>query len=72
MVVVHKLTRNGNASMVTIPLAFIKALSWSCGQRVALELCLEDGTIWVRQPSLRDLRSTAVRPRASAPVEAAK
>lgn len=71
MVVIHKLTRNGNSTMMSIPLGFIRALGWSCGEQIALELA-EDGTIWVRRPTLRDLRASNRRPMVAAPVEAGR
>lgn len=71
MVAVHKLTRNGNGTQISIPSAFIRTLGWDCGERVAIELC-EDGTIWLRRPTVRDLRSPAGRPMSTAPVTVAE
>jgi len=66
VVVVRKLIKNGNSIQVSIPRAYLTALGWYGGEAIALELS-EDGTIWVRRPTQRDLRSTVRIPLASSP-----
>lgn len=49
----QKLTRNGNATGVSIPRALLAALGWLPGESVIIEM-LEDKSIRVRRPVARD------------------
>jgi antitoxin component of MazEF toxin-antitoxin module len=50
----QKLTRNGNATAVTIPRAILAWLRWLPGEFVILEV-LEDQSVLVRRPTERDI-----------------
>lgn len=67
MVVIRQIVRNGNSAQVTIPTEFLRRAGMKLGEKVAIEL-VEDGTIWVRRPAVRDLRAGSNQPMESAPV----
>jgi antitoxin component of MazEF toxin-antitoxin module len=67
MVQLLRLVKNGNSTHVVIPRGFLRSLAWNTGEQVAVEL-LEDGTLCVRQATVRDLRASGHRPMVAARV----
>lgn len=51
----QKLVKHGNATAVSIPRALLIHLGWFCGEWIILEL-LEDNSIRMRRPELRDVQ----------------
>lgn len=54
----QKLTRNGNATCVSIPRAILHTIGWLPGESIILEL-LEDQSLRIRRPSADDFGPTA-------------
>ena len=52
---IQKLTRNGNATAVTIPRAVLHYLGLTCGEWLIVEV-LEDRSIRLRRPEENDFR----------------
>lgn len=57
----QKLTRNGNATCVSIPRAILTTIGWLPGQSIIVEL-LEDSSLRIRRPAASDFEPT-VTPR---------
>lgn len=53
-----------------IPRGYMRALGWNSGEQIAIEL-VEDGTVWIRRPTVRDLRNAGSRIVNLPPVKAA-
>ena len=67
MVVIRLLVKNGNSTQANIPREFLYRAGLKAGDRIAIELA-EDNTVWIRRPTMRDLRSGADRPMDAEPV----
>jgi len=67
---IQRLVKNGNSTQVVIPRGYMRALGWNSGEQIAIEL-VEDGTVWIRRPTVRDLRNAGSRIVNLPPVKAA-
>lgn len=62
----QKIIRNGDSSVVTIPMQVMRALDWMQGDIVVVE-CTPKREIIIRQPNLKDVQRKRTPPLELAP-----